>query len=98
LTYENIVRIIESQINATVDGMATGDAVVWKYFGTFSATKIRVDALNKKYDREGKPRTLDDHGLIRMSFKKSGEQIGSTELIPSTNKRDFLEVPDKYKE
>lgn len=98
LSYQTIVDVIESQINSTVDGMANGDTIIWKYFGTFVATKRRVDALNKVYVKKGKTPTLQDTGLIRMSFKKTGEKNGTTDLFFPQSKRDVLEVPDKYKE
>lgn len=96
LEYQTIVDVIESQIDATVDGMARGDTVIWKYFGTFVATKRAVDALNKKYISKGKTPTLQDNGLMRMSFKRSGVEIGSTTL-EATAKKDLLEVPEQYK-
>lgn len=96
LTYETIVEVLESQLKATINGMATGDTIVWKFLGSFVATKRRVDALNKRYERRGKTPTLKDTGLVRMSFKRTGEIKGTTDLSDS-RERDILEVPDKYK-
>jgi len=96
LEYETIVKVLEAQLNSTLHGMLHGHTVVWKYFGTFSATKRRVDALNNKYKKAGKTPTLVDNGMIRMSFKRTGEQIGKTDLLFPQSKKDILEVPDKY--
>lgn len=96
LTYETVVDVIESQIDATVNGMARGDTIIWKYFGTFVATKRAVDALNKRYVSKGKTPTLQDTGLIRMSFKRSGVETGST-MLEATAKKDILEIPEQYK-
>lgn len=79
--YNTVIRVIEQQCRSTVKGMAEGDTVVWKYFGTYVATKKRVDALNKQYIRKGKTPTLEDNGLIRLSFKRNGEAVKATEIV-----------------
>lgn len=93
LTRDTIINIIESQIVATVDGMANGHTVIWKYLGTFAATKRRVDMLNKAYEKKGKTPTLQDTGLVRMSFKRNGDVNGTTDLFFPQHKRDILEPP-----
>lgn len=93
LTYETVVNVIESQLAATVNGMANGDTVIWKYFGTFVATKRRVDMLNKKYESKGKMPTLIDNGLIRVSFKRDGSKTGETSLMSYQSKKDVMEPP-----
>lgn len=97
LNYETIVNVLSAQIAATVNGMANGHTIVWKRFGTFVATKRRVDALNKKYITEGKTPTLVDTGLTRISFNRSGEQTGKIDLLFPQSKKDILEVPEKYR-
>lgn len=79
--YEIIVKIIEQQCISTIKGMAKGDTIVWKYFGTYVATKKRVDSLNKRYEKHGKPITLEDHGLMRMSFTKKGVLTNEGEFV-----------------
>jgi len=70
LEYDTIVKIIESQIDCTVKGMANGDTIVWKYFGTFTIKRKRMEALNKKYLKEGRRPTIEDTGLSKpISFK-----------------------------
>ena len=86
LSYGTIVRVVESQLNAIVDGMAKGDSIVLKYLGTFAATSSRVDRLNKQYKKKGKDPGLVDTGFLSMSFKKDGTVNGSTELAP--NRKD----------
>lgn len=81
IPYQVIVRVLEQQCISTVKGMAEGHTVVWKYFGTYVATAKRVNALNKQYEKKGKIPTLEDNGLIRMSFKRNGEAVGSTTII-----------------
>lgn len=95
LSYQTIVKIIETQIECTVNGMAQGHTIVWKLFGTFSASRKRVDALNNKYIREGKTPTLVDTGLVRMSFKRSGQITGQTEIEGS--KKVLEDIPEKFK-
>lgn len=91
VSYDTVIRILESQILATSKGMATGETIVWKYFGTFVATKKRVDNLNKRYDKVGKSRGLEDTGFTRLSFKKTGEV---TETKAEFNhKNDYYEKP-----
>jgi hypothetical protein len=93
--YESIVKAIEQQCKSTVKGMAEGDTVVWKYFGTYVATKKRVDALNKQYARIGKTPTLEDNGLLRLSFKRDGKAIASTEITP--HKKEDIEMQGDWK-
>lgn len=93
LTYDAVVEIIEAQLRATVDGMAEGNTIIWKYFGTFVATKRRVDMLNKRREREGRIPTLVDTGLVRVSFKRNGDKIGETDLFFPQSKKDVLEPP-----
>ncbi len=81
IPYQVIVRVVEQQCISTIKGMAEGDTVTWKYFGTYVATKKRVDALNKQYIKKGKMPTLEDNGLIRLSFKRDGEAVASTTII-----------------
>ena len=80
ISYNVIVKVLEQQCKSTVKGMAEGHTVIWKYFGSYVATKKRVDALNKKYERIGKQITLEDTGLIRLSFKRNGEAVTSTTI------------------
>ena len=82
VSYDSIVKVIEQQCKSTVKGMAEGNTIVWKYFGTYVATKKRVDALNKQYARIGKTPTLEDNGLLRLSFKRDGKAIASTDITP----------------
>lgn len=68
IPYDTVVRIIEQQIKSTTDGMERGDKVTWKYFGTFLATKNRIDNLNKTYEARGKTPTLVDCGFYTIKF------------------------------
>lgn len=69
VSYGTIVRVVESQLRAIVDGMAEGNTITLKYIGTFIATKKRVDVLNRQYEKKGKRATLVDNGVMRMVFK-----------------------------
>lgn len=95
ISYEVIVKVVEQQIKSTVKGMAEGNTIVWKYFGTYVATKKRVDALNKQYARIGKTPTLEDNGLLRLSFKRDGKAITATEITP--HKKDDLDMQGDWK-
>jgi hypothetical protein len=79
--YNTVVRVIEQECRSTVKAFAEGDTIVWKYFGTYVATKKRVDALNNQYIKKGKLPTLEDNGLIRLSFKRNGEAVAATEIV-----------------
>lgn len=79
--YEVIVRVVEQQCISTVKGMSEGHTVTWKYWGTYVATKKRVDALNKQYEKKGKYPTLQDNGLVRASFDRKGAKITVTEIV-----------------
>lgn len=94
--YKVLVRVLEQQCISTVKGMAEGHTVTWKYFGTYVATKKRVDALNKQYAKKGKMPTLEDNGLIRLSFKKDGTAVASTEIV-GHRKADLEEQGDYLK-
>lgn len=87
VSYETIVAILESQCIATAEGMKNGDTIVWKYFGTFVATKKRVDMLNKLYAKKGYTPKLEDTGLIRVSFTKDGFKRNESP-IELTSKKD----------
>lgn len=91
ISFDTVVRILESQIIATAKGMSEGQTIVWKYFGTFVATKKRVDNLNKRYTKVGKPIGLKDTGFMRMSFKKNGE-VGETKA-EFNHKNDYYVKP-----
>lgn len=97
ISYQTLIKVIEQQYISTVKGMAEGNTVVWKYFGTYVATKKRVDALNKQYIRKGKIPTLEDNGLIRLSFQRDGKAIASTD-ITAHRKSDLEEQGDYLKQ
>lgn len=89
LSQEVIIKIIESELDTIVNGMAQGHTINLKYFGSFVATKKRVDALNNTYLKRGKTPTLVDSGVMRMSFKKNGEKVseviaGGKEIEPKS--------------
>ena len=44
--YNIIVKVLEHQCISTVKGMANGDTIVWKYFGTYAAGKAGFFACN----------------------------------------------------
>lgn len=90
VSYETIVAILEAQCYTTAEGMKNGDTVVWKYFGTFVATKKRVDMLNKMYKKKGYTPKLEDRGLIRMAFTKDGFKRAESAL-EYTSKQDIKE-------
>lgn len=96
LEYGVIVEIIEAQLRSTVDGIADGDTVVWKHFCSFFATRRRIDALNKKYESVGRKKTLEDFGMVRMSFKRDGT-TGKTILFDHS-KSSLKEVPYDHRE
>lgn len=96
IPYDVVVKVVEQQCISTLKGMANGDTVIWKYFGTFVATKKRVDALNKQYIKKGKTPTLEDNGLIRVSFKRNGETNGTTTIV-GHRKSDLEEQGDYLK-
>jgi len=87
IEYDTIVAVLESQNQAIADGMKNGDTVVLKYFGTFVATKKRVDMLNKQYARKGLTPKLEDKGLVRLSFSKWGT-LKNESIIELTSKKD----------
>lgn len=68
IPYDNVLAAVNQQITSTISGMERGDEVTWKYFGTFLATKNRIDNLNKTYKLKGKIPTLVDTGLIQIKF------------------------------
>ena len=78
LSYETIAKIVEEQLKQTEHGMQYGHSIVWKCFGTFSASKMRISELNKRYDQLGKKRTLEDYGLMRLSLNKKTGEISKT--------------------
>ena len=94
LPYNVAKKIVEQQYLTTLEGMRRGWTIVWKYFGTISATKKRVDALNNMYIRKGLTPTLLDTGLVRRSFTKGGTEIGES-VFESTSKNDY-KVKDGY--
>lgn len=81
VSYDTILKCVNQQIYSTMSGMERGDTIMWKYFGTFVATKKRVDGLNKTYAKIGKNPTLQDNGLIRLSFNRQGELVNETEFV-----------------
>lgn len=91
VSYDTILRCLNQQINSTIKGIERGDTIVWKYFGTFVATKRRVEGLNKIYARKGIAPQLQDTGLTRISFNQKGEFISEGVFEPK-RKEDTLEL------
>ncbi len=94
ISYDLVVKCIEQQLRSTVDGFANGYTIVWKYFGTFVATKKRVDALNNKYKKLGIKQTLQDYGLVRMSLDLKGNIKSESEITP--DRKTDLDVKGQY--
>lgn len=92
--FNTVIRLIEAQVKATAKGMAEGQTIVWKYLGTFVATKARVQNLNKKYINRGKKPTLVDAGFARVTFNGKGTLIAES-TFESTSKRDYYEKPNQ---
>lgn len=80
LSYGAIVAMLEHQLYSIVNGMANGDSIVCKYFGTFAAAPTRIEKLNKQYQRKGKQPGLRDTGFMRISFKRDGSLNGETDI------------------
>jgi hypothetical protein len=74
VTYDMVRTVIEQQSKSTVEGMKQGHTIIWKYFGTFVASKKRVDALNNRYRILGLRPNLEDRGFYRVSFDASGNE------------------------
>lgn len=92
-----IISVIESQLEGLVSGMAAGCEVVFPYLGRFTASKRRIDALNKKYEVIGKKAGLVDRGVYRMSFLKNGQELGEVDTT-GFKASTMLPVPDKYQD
>lgn len=86
ISYDTIYKCINHQVNSLSEGMREGDTIIWKYFGSFVATKKRVEGLNKTYEKVGKAPTLEDKGLIRLSFNRKGILIAEKPFEPISKK------------
>lgn len=83
---DDILKCINNQYRCLVNGMANGDTIVLKFFGTFVATQKRVDVLNKKYEKQGRKKGLEDFGFKRISFNKKDEIVNEGVFEPSSIK------------
>lgn len=91
VSYETILRCLNQQVDSTIAGIERGDTIVWKYFGTFVATKRRVEGLNKTYAKRGIAPKLQDTGLTRISFNMKGEFVSEGKFEPK-RKEDTLDL------
>lgn len=99
LSYETVKKIIEQQYESTAAGFEQGHTIVLKYFGTFVASRKRVDSLNKQYIKKGLTPMLVDNGFLRGAFKKDGTEIGITtfETQRVSDERGQEDYKRKYK-
>lgn len=97
IPYEVIKAVVEQQAITTAEGLLGGHSSIWKYFGNFVATKKNVDSLNKRYAKIGLTPMLVDSGLMRMSFTKAGEELGSSKFEAPSNK-DYVAPDNNWSE
>lgn len=90
ISYELIKSVIEQQEISTAQGIKDGSTIVRKYFGTFSITKKRMNALNNRYLKAGCTPNLEDRGLYNIIDNLEGIELQLVSDLLYREKWDYL--------